>query len=955
MPDMANRTDILEGPELQLAREKEGSLLGIARISLEHLRFEENDGIGTRSVASDAGKKQVKRLLARFKRDRCRRLNPDYWIEAVISPDTLRQILNYNSLESLQPGTFPFLELRPEWTVLCLQGRIRAAAAAEWLEPDDRWWIIKFYDSTRLSNETQRSLREFHDVSEELTSGEIYRNILHYSHMPNPNAVGEWKTRGTEGFQRDLKQLQKSAIDRPLREALEELKFFPGLWSTYLNLHRLLPMRVPEELANYLKHIKAVMTIITNGRPEILDAQTVTQLEGRSPFWSRADANHIDMVFDEGLVFPDVISTPEYEILRERVKSIRCIIPSLRTFHEDCKYLEPMVKLVRRLLSPKWKGTVKHGMKRRYSPPAGDSFPIQTTVGYRSERRQAPGYGFWSAYRQVFLASMREFFGLVPNFKPLKMHKVPMHMQQPEASVLWTRFREVVSTVGFSVPRIDHGAHLVPINWGGDNRGQYPAPSLTNNHHADWRLSSRCGMTDGTSFFMDKEYLFLDNIYSTPRDEPQDDLTSFAVKRDMFIAFFPPFEEEYMTSHAQPHFNLRIPRNPQTSSGEQPSVGSSLSSLVPRTRETRPEDAGMEGTTTAPLLPLGPQTETGILPDAPSSLHARTERLQLPNTQDTGILLDAPSLHARTERLQLPNTQDTGILPDAPSSLHARTESLQLPNTQDTGILPDAPSSLHARTESLQLPNTQDTGILLDAPSLHARTERLQLPNTQDTGILLDAPSSLHARTESLQLPNTQDTGILLDAPSLHARTERLQLASTENAHPTPQQNPISETTAVLQLSPSAMAGSTQASTPAIIEQSSYKCAVQLNASNLNGFVTAFQRQDPRQYGCILDLTTLQAQCIMHQSTETINLTVGPLLDQEMTWFASVRSCLSIIPKTHLPDALRAGELVAMGHIRTQPFCQDIISPQLSDFTSYLPVFKDGSWELQRHECEVEL
>ena len=35
-------------------------------------------------------------------------------------------------------------------------------------------------------------------------------------------------------------------IYRPLCEALDKLLPFPGLWSTYVNLHQLLPICVPE-------------------------------------------------------------------------------------------------------------------------------------------------------------------------------------------------------------------------------------------------------------------------------------------------------------------------------------------------------------------------------------------------------------------------------------------------------------------------------------------------------------------------------------------------------------------------------------------------------------------------------------------------------------------------------------------------------------------------------------
>jgi Protein of unknown function (DUF3723) len=40
-------------------------------------------------------------------------------------------------------------------------------------------------------------------------------------------------------------------------------------------------------------------------------------------------------------------------------------------------------------------------------------------------------------------------------------------------------------------------------------------------------------------FVFDQKYLFLNNIYNLPPDVKREHLTTFAVKQDIFIAFFP--------------------------------------------------------------------------------------------------------------------------------------------------------------------------------------------------------------------------------------------------------------------------------------------------------------------------------------------------------------------------------------------------------------------------------
>ncbi|KAJ5220853.1 uncharacterized protein N7469_009740 [Penicillium citrinum] len=65
-----------------------------------------------------------------------------------------------------------------------------------------------------------------------------------------------------------------------------------------------------------------------------------------------------------------------------------------------------------------------------------------------------------------------------------------------------------------------------------------PRPFQSTDSTQKWALTHRCGMTDWETFFSDRRYLFLQNIYALD-DESREDVTSFAVKRDIFKSFFP--------------------------------------------------------------------------------------------------------------------------------------------------------------------------------------------------------------------------------------------------------------------------------------------------------------------------------------------------------------------------------------------------------------------------------
>lgn len=240
--------------DLCFAEERERCFLGCAKVPLTNLRFENSanvlvplNGVGTRYVR----RKDIDLLKGRFETDRCRRDEPLHWIPALITPEQLELFLQHSSLSRSQlSNTEPVaLTLLPDWTITCLQGRVRVAAAMEWLNDDDQWWVVKFYDAVQISNNARRYIQEYRDISQEHLSGEIYRNVRVYQLNGDEGKAREWIARWGPIIQRDFKQFQRRDRGdnyKPLCESLDKLLEYPGLWPTYVNLHRLLPMRLPE-------------------------------------------------------------------------------------------------------------------------------------------------------------------------------------------------------------------------------------------------------------------------------------------------------------------------------------------------------------------------------------------------------------------------------------------------------------------------------------------------------------------------------------------------------------------------------------------------------------------------------------------------------------------------------------------------------------------------------------
>lgn len=258
------------------------------------------------------------------------------------------------------------------------------------------------------------------------------------------------------------------------------------------------------------------------------------------------------------------------------------IIPSLRMFLANIKYIRPMVYVIKRLLPPKFRGTIRQEMHRYYVRPQNNQFPIQISESCFEERPHPnDDYGFWSAYLQVFLFAMRHFYGLSDS-PPLGHNRYARTGQLPDSQSLWMQFKELTRTVGFILP--GSRVSIRPVHFSPEfaaiynlltrlrpprdfeydpsvliqcsnqvvgvlqnikqGRSQQQRPALATDVQECWSLDRRCGMTDIRSFFSDQDYLFLQNVYYPQSTMQGQDLSTFAVKRDIFMSFFPEFLDD---------------------------------------------------------------------------------------------------------------------------------------------------------------------------------------------------------------------------------------------------------------------------------------------------------------------------------------------------------------------------------------------------------------------------
>ncbi|KAB8256767.1 hypothetical protein BDV32DRAFT_152923 [Aspergillus pseudonomiae] len=569
--------------DLDIAHQVNDAILGSVKLrQLDQLLFEGLEVYGTKSL----DQRNVKHLLHRFGKEGCRRMDPLTWIPAELSPSELQQLLALNSLHGLTRADPKEIKLQQNWKLRCLQGKHRVAAANQWLDYSDIWWNFILYDSTKLTAESRRKLREADSSSREFGDGEIFRNIRFYQKRGDGEAAGEWLARWTPTKCRDFYQIYKEKAGQEdhgynnLRDGLDALLSFPALWRSWHMGTHLSSLNCPEELADYLYKIFTAWNRLTCHQPGFLDPDTVDYLQGRCPSLSEQDRCHICDIFDQNLAFPRVMDPQIRLRLRQAALEFPGIIPSLKLFHEDTKYLKPIVYVVKKLLPSNYKGTIRQAMRRYYIRPPDQKFPTQVSDNdFQYIEHTESDFGFWSAYCQIFLFAMRHFYGL-SDVRPLGHSRYSKPRQIPDHQELWASFKALVRKVGFVLPgnKIQPSSTERPpefqaihslltrlrppalfeyeqsflLDWSKrvtdallqitrKNACIAPRPSLTTDTREAWSLDKRCGMTDMSSFLWDQKYLFFQNIYFLTTEGYGENLSTFAVKRNMFTSFFPVY------------------------------------------------------------------------------------------------------------------------------------------------------------------------------------------------------------------------------------------------------------------------------------------------------------------------------------------------------------------------------------------------------------------------------
>ncbi|KAI9768256.1 MAG: hypothetical protein M1840_005086 [Geoglossum simile] len=566
-----------------ILQDKQAYFCGNAKVGLNHLNFDTTQSLFNQS--------NVSRLVKIFKDEDCLRLEPDHYIPAVIDMSQLENALRQSQvsqadlLRSFQTEP-PKLLFPNGFTLTCLRGQHRIAAAREFLPPGEyhQWWTVEIYKKG-ISEDTIAYIRDEYSNSRKPPDGDIYRQVRAYQSRSDKSGELKFLARLSPNKRKAMKQLQKRDW---LANALDKLLPYHGLWPALQlgSIPTILSWKCPEEICSYLERVRTIWCFITcddDSLNPFVDETTVELLQSLAPSSCSGDRKLAMELVETQRVFPKLKSSARRSKVLTRLLSVNGMIFSLHTFFEDTKYLEPMVMTLRGLLPPTTKDSIRDAIAKRYTGVSQKDGQLYTQWGENDER-YVPGseaQRIYFGYLTLCLYGMRHFPSMT-NISP-RIDKKP-EKSIPHVSAIdqthWHKLAELAYSLGFDSKEIqrlrrenpDEGMVRIALHQrrpeeyyeisDSDFEAEVhrqcealkkfkrrqqppPTPKLSDDFPAE-PINRRCGKPYESSHVFDRKYLFLPLLYDTEEHTPKNSITSFAVKRYIFFAFFsrdPPDEQ----------------------------------------------------------------------------------------------------------------------------------------------------------------------------------------------------------------------------------------------------------------------------------------------------------------------------------------------------------------------------------------------------------------------------
>ncbi|KAK4997103.1 hypothetical protein LTR66_003421 [Elasticomyces elasticus] len=209
-------------------------------------------------------------------------------------------------------------------------------------------------------------------------------------------------------------------------------------------------LKCDEELLRYLAHVRSAWHGILDGvehSSHSVHSRTVSAVQALAHSHSSSDKASIEDGIRGGSIFAGVRDDDSRSRMFRNLCSVPGLVPSLHTFFENLKYLEPCCTVLKRLLNSGNKKTIWRGLTGCYYRPD------QPVAEYaEDDRRQHSPTDLATdrslAYKQLWLSAMRHFpeMTAVAPRKELGKGKPAVKQSCP---IPWQRFGDLAVSLGF--------------------------------------------------------------------------------------------------------------------------------------------------------------------------------------------------------------------------------------------------------------------------------------------------------------------------------------------------------------------------------------------------------------------------------------------------------------------------------------------------------------------------
>jgi hypothetical protein len=275
----------------------------------------------------------------------------------------------------------------------------------------------------------------------------------------------------------------------------------------------------------------------------LVDEITVSKLESLAPGVSSQDRKIVETLMAKGEIFVSVKDEDGRNTILGNIVSQTSLIPTLRTFFEDQKYLEPCSLILKSLLDFTEKRPLWRAFSANYWPPPEIVAQHSEVVYSPLSKIRDEDAGMRLAYTQLWLASSR-YFAELTSIKPRIESRKAQRIRRDHDTARLEQLGLLAYKLGFRTSRTLE-LSLKVADWPDEllkvkaSSGPLINQNLPFTSNDSLPLERRSGRPFDNDYDNDRVRLFSFMFYDAV--QPGEDITPLFVKRNIFEAFLRPF------------------------------------------------------------------------------------------------------------------------------------------------------------------------------------------------------------------------------------------------------------------------------------------------------------------------------------------------------------------------------------------------------------------------------